>query len=277
MDSREPRGINMKVRILRLAAPGIVVAGIGAGIAVYVVVPGGEEEVTPQVQARTPEDCGLSIFGSPVATPAKGEPWPNPEAGLSDSERMALHERLRKEGEVRYAAWVECLKPIINTVDLRAVPHYAINIDFGPGRPSLADAVAKAELIVSGTIVNFDPSPGGGTYTRGTFTTVAVDLALKGSPASSVTFFQGSHVSPTSDGLGVTVSEAPNEGLLVPGDRAILLLGRGSDGNYHIEHVTGWFQIVDGVVKANYFNDWRAAVEGKTEAEFVEMIKAALR
>lgn len=251
---------------------GIAVIGMTAGVAIYVAAPGGEEEVMPSVQARTPEDCGLNIFGPPAPTPVKGVPFSDPDAGLPDAERLAKYERAEKEGEVRYAAWVECLKPILNTVDLRSVPRYAINIDFGPGRPSMPDAVAKAELIISGTIVNFDPSPHGGT-----FTTVAVDEALKGYAASSITFFQGSRVSPTDDGLGVTVSEAPNEGLLVPGDRAILLLQRGSDGNYHIEHVTGWFQIVDGLVKANYFNDWRASVVGKTEAEFVDMIKAALQ
>ena len=68
-----------------------------------VAAPGGEEEVMPSVQARTPEDCGLNIFGPPAPTPVKGVPFSDPDAGLPDAERLAKYERAEKEGEVRYA------------------------------------------------------------------------------------------------------------------------------------------------------------------------------
>ncbi len=56
----------------------------------------------------------------------------------------------------------------------------------------------------------------------------------------------------------------------------MLLLQQDGEGKYHIQNVSGWFQIVDGLVKPNYYNDWGGSVEGKTEAEFIEMLKTAV-
>ena len=70
---------------------------------------------------------------------------------------------------------------------------------------------------------------------------------------------------------------AGNEGLLTPEDCAVLCLGSNDEGCYYAQNVIGSFRIVDGAVTADYHSEWRAEVEAKTEAEFVEMIKAALQ
>ncbi len=255
---------------------------IGGGVTLYVAGPGGgEEEDVSQVEMPTPgvvsaADCipdGVSVPAPTPSDPSAPKFVPvNPDAGLSDAERLAKYERLREEFQLDYAAWVECVSTILDTVDLRSVPTYSITIDFANGQGSLVDAVAKAELVVLGKVIGFSPIARGGTLT-----TVAVDQTLKGSPESTVTYMQGSQISPAEDWSGITVSEAPNEGLLVPGDRAVLLLQHNDDVGYYVQNVTGWYRVVDGAVKANYFNEWGASVEGKTEAEFVEMIKAALQ
>ena len=93
---------------------------------------------------------------------------------------------------------------------------------------------------------------------------------------STLVVAQAGGLSPTEDGTGVTISEDGKGAMLLPGDRAVLLLQQSSRGGYYIQTASGWFQIVDGLVTANYYNDWRASVEGKTEAEFTELLKAAL-
>ena len=255
--------------------------GVGAGVAFYISASSREDEVISQVEIPTTDavsllDCVPDGVAIPAATPSdpsapKFIPV-NPEQGLSDNERRALHERLWNESQLNYAAWVECVTPLLNTIDLRSVPTYSQTIDFGPGQPALPDAVAKAELIVVGSVIGFSPIPRGGTLT-----TLAVEETLKGSPAATVTYMQGSQISPTEDWTGVTVSEAPNEGLLVPGDRAVLLLQRNDEGVYLVQHVSGWFRIVDGSVKANGYNDWSVSVNGRSEADFVQQLTAALQ
>jgi hypothetical protein len=269
----------MKRGAFRLAAAVGAIAAIGmtAGVGVYVAAPGGEEEVSPEAHSGTrlgsgtALDCAPMIMpASPVPTPSKGVPLPDPHAGSSDSERMALYERLRAEGEARLAAWLACLDT--NRLDLHSLARSGINIEWAPGELSPPDAVAKADAIVVGNVTGFSPTPSSGTNT-----TFAVSQMLKGSPTATLAIMQIGGLSPTEDGTGVTISEAGNGAMLLPSDHAVLLLQKDGEGGYYIQGVSGWFQIVDGVVRANYFNEWRGSVEGKTEAEFVDMIKAALQ
>jgi len=134
----------------------------------------------------------------------------------------------------------------------------------------LPAAVARADLIVVGNVTGVSWKPSFGMQT-----TLSVEQTLKGAPASTVVVTQGGGLEPTKDWAGATLREHENAAMLFPGDRAILLLQE-DDAGYYIQSFSGWFQIVNGVVKPNFYNNWRASVEGKTEAEFVEMLKTAL-
>jgi hypothetical protein len=249
----------------------VAAIGMAGGVAVYTAAPGGgEEEAVSQVATPTTSAtaAGLISFADlPKCPPVKGLLC-DPTAGLSDSERDALYQRTWNEFEVSYTAWLAALD--VSKLDLRSLPRYELNTEWAPGQPTLRDAVARADMIVVGNVTGFNPK----TFS----TTLSVDKTLKGAPVFTVELAQGGHLSPTEDWTGVTISEEGNRALLLPGDRAILLLQQDGKGGYYIQGVSGWFQVVDGLMRANYYNDWRrASVDGETEAAFVQQLSAALQ
>src|SRR5436309_5314856 len=261
----------MRREILSLVA-GIAVLGAVGGAYVAISPIGGQEEVLPDAVKGTLQACVPSDLPSPALTPVKGVPFPDPEAGLTDAERDALHRRLWDQFVTRYTAWLQCVD--ISKLDLHALPRHELNTSWLPGQLNLSEAASKANLIIIGTVREFSPTPFSGTNTA-----LAIDETLKGSPAPTLKIAQDGGVRPTEDWTGVTISEGGNRAMLLPGDRAVLLLqedGEDGKGGYYIQGVSGWFQIVNGVVRANSYNEWGPSVEGKTEAEFVEMIKAAV-
>ena len=258
----------MRREILSLVA-GIAVLGAVGGAYVAISPIGGQEEVLPDAVKGTLQACVPSDLPSPALTPVKGVPFPDPEAGLTDAERDALHRRLWDQFVTRYTAWLQCVD--ISKLDLHALPRHELNTSWLPGQLNLSEAASKANLIIIGTVTEFSPTPFSGPNTA-----LAIDETLKGSPAPTLKIAQDGGVRPTEDWTGVTISEGGNRAMLLPGDRGVLLLQEDGKGGYYIQGVSGWFQIVNGVVRANSYNEWGPSVEGKTEAEFVEMIKAAV-
>ena len=111
----------------------------------------------------------------------------------------------------------------------------------------------------------------------GTKTTVLIDQTLKGPSATSLAVTQGGSLEPTEDWTGVVIAEGANGAMLLPRDRAILLLQKDSNGEYYIQGFTGWYQVVDEKVQSNPLNTWGTSVNGKTETEFVELLTATLK
>ena len=201
--------------------------------------------------------------------PAKGVPC-NPQAGLSDAEREALHQRLRSEGEQRYTAWLNGLD--VTKLDLHSLPRGEVPAEYAAGQPSLRNAVASADLIVVGSVTGFRPN-----LLSGTLTTFSVDQTLKGSRVSTVVVTQAGGLEPTEDLTGVVIAEGGNGGMLLPGDRAVPLLEKDKNGTFYIQSVSGWYQVVGGLVRSNPGNAWRASIDGQTEGAFVQQVQAALQ
>jgi hypothetical protein len=196
---------------------------------------------------------------------------PDNEAGLSDSQREALHKQGWSNFQHRYTAWVKSLK--VDKVDLHSLPRHPLNTLALPGQPSLRDAVAKADVIVVGCVSAIRPR----TSLSGTNTTFSVEQTVKGSSISNVTFTQSGFLFPTADYSGAVILQSADGALLLPGERAVLLLQKSSSDGYVIQSVSGWYQVVNGVVRSNGFNRWGESVDGRTEGDFVQMLKAGIQ
>ncbi len=217
----------------------------------------------------TSTSTAAAVPGKPSTSDTLGAALPNAEAGLSDSQREALHQQGWSNFQQRYESWRSALK--LSQLDLRSVPKGSLNAGVLPGQPTLQAAVAKADLIVVGTVSAIQPKSSFG----GTDTTFSVEQTLKGPAATSVLFTQSALFFPTPNFKGTTILQAADGALLVPGDRAVLLLQKSTTGGYAIQSISGWYQVSGGVVRSNGYNTWGKSIDGQTEAGFVQLIKAA--
>ena len=255
----------------RLAAAVAGVAVLGSGLTAYLATDGGEQEVVSEVETVAPSPSAV-----PITTCAPVKPVNcNPDEGLSDAERHVLYERLRSEGDRQYREWLANLD--VGALDLRSLPRGELPASYMPGESSLSEAVAKADLIVGGTISDFRPTPFSGIDT-----VINVQRTIKGSVGSTIVITQSGRLQPTADRSGIEIGEAANGRMLLPGDRAVLFLQKTepageASGGYYIQSFSGWYQAVGGKVQSNPFNTFGASVEGKTEAEFVDLLIAAMQ
>jgi hypothetical protein len=195
---------------------------------------------------------------------------PDPEAGLTDVQKEALHQQARSTFVTRYTAWLNTLN--IAALDLHGLRRYDLNADVLPGQPTLTAAVQQAGLVVVGTVMAITP-----TTFSGTNTTLGVDQVVKGTTQSPLTNNQGGGLRPTLDWTGVTIADEPGSPLLLPGDRAILFLQVDNLGRLYIQSVSGWYQVTGGLVTASAGNPFASSVTGKTEATFIQQIQSASR
>lgn len=161
--------------------------------------------------------------------------------------------------------------------------------DFAAARAqSLQQAVANADAVVTVTVTGihsqlavFDPGPS----LTVTYVTAHVEDKLKGSVPSTIIFRQNGGLVPSPDWSAVEIEDVDTEPILLPGDRAILLLNNDSvaassttyhAGQYLIEPWTGEYRLdaSDSVVPVP-LNPFKATVAGEPEAALRTAIKAA--
>ncbi len=263
----------MRPHVLKAVAAfaiAILVGGLGYKLVAADLIAG-----SPPSQSARVACPQATSSATPVALPSPGAAPktipPNPDAGLSDAEREARYAQLWSEFEQRYTAWLNDLD--ISKLDLRSLPRGDIMADYEPGQPSLRGAVARADLIVVGTVSAIKPTP-----FSGTITTISVDQTFKGQSVSTVVVNQAGGLRPANqDWTGVTIAQGGNGAMLLPGDRAVLLLENDKRVGYYIQGFSGWYQVVCGLVHSNPGNAWGASVNGITEAAFVQQLQAALQ
>jgi hypothetical protein len=249
----------MKSRHFKLAVAAglaVIVGGLG-----YRLVTA-ETTLSPTAASTSKPTAGATSQAS-VTSPA------NPEAGMTDGQRVTLHQQQWGAFDKQYTAWVSGLK--VDQLNLHSLLRSPLNAEWDAEQPSQHDAVAKADLIVVGTVASLRLTPYSGTPT-----TFVVDQTLKGQPVSTVEVTQSGGLRPTDNWAGVTIAEGENATFLLPGDRAVLLLQKSKLG-YEIQSVSGWYQIVGGLVHPNSLNSWGTSVNGSTEAAFLQALRAAMQ
>ncbi len=204
---------------------------------------------------------------TPTANPPGYVP-PNPDAGLTDTQKDAHYKAATKTWEERLTEWSNCLD--LRGIDLRAIHQGVSTADFVAAEPTLRLAVARAEAVVITTITAVRP-----TALSGTMTTASVEQTLKGPKASNLEIHQFWHLLPANpDNTGIQMVVGGDNPALLPGDRAMLFLQKQSNGGYYLE-VGGAFPIVAGVVRASGYPDWQRSANGENEHDFMELVKAA--
>ena len=203
----------------------------------------------------------LLVFAAGLATGAIKGPFPNPDAGLSDSARNSVYASLRSAFDARYSAWVNSLD--VSKIDLGVLPHHEMLVEVAPPEPSLASAKANADRIIVGKVGALKPT------LNGTLVTLTVERTLKGPASASITIRQTSGLRPSPDWASILIADSPGEPLLLPGNRVELLLQNTSDGVPVIQSVSGTYFLTSTGVRALQLNPFASAVNGLSEDALV--------
>lgn len=234
----------------------------------------------PALRARTPGGRTIALVGvmggmllagslaavTATASTVKPAPTPNPDDALRPAQRNVLYQGIEADVQHRYASWLA--SPAATGLDLRALPRRPMAGSYPPGQPDLASARQRADRIVLGTVssVGFRPN--------GTLLQVQVDRTVKGQAGPAVLVFTGGGLFPDADFVHASLSIAESAPLLLPGDRAVLLLqdtGR-VDGALEVQPFTGEYVSTAGRVTALPGNPFAADVAGRTEAQLLTQL-----
>ena len=192
----------------------------------------------------------------------------NPESGLTDAQRATLQAQEEQAFERRYTTWVNGLR--VGAINLHRLPRVSLNASVVPGQATLRRAVSAADLIVAATVSSIMPTPFSGTYVN-----LTIDQTIKGPASSSLIIDQAGGLRPTPDWSGIVIAQLDGESMLLPGDRAVLLLEKSPTGGYFVQSVSGSFSVVNGLIQPTPLNPFGQSIAGLTEGAFIQQVIAA--
>ncbi|MGH9268169.1 MAG: hypothetical protein ACRD0D_08320 [Acidimicrobiales bacterium] len=189
----------------------------------------------------------------------------------------------RAEFSRRYRTWLAEQNGL--DLDLRRLPRGELAASYfvPTDRPDFATAVRRAEVVVLGVVEDIEFQAGRGDESTFPSPYVVVRMRVAAStkgawPGTVVEFAQAGALWPAPDWSPKLAFGIDNP-LLLPGDRALVLLERGADypGHpYYVPGFTGQFSIdATGRAKAVNFNPFAAEVDGMPEARLLAMAGAA--
>lgn len=196
-----------------------------------------------------------SLLGGNSVLGSSGNKVPNnPEAGLSDSQRQALH-------NAAHARNSQFLREFVSGGrDPHSLP--AIRVETYAAPPlTLASALSAADTIVQGRVrtVTFVDNPSGGMPIA--TATVDVTRNIKGSTSAVITVQQLG--GPVAHGSSGALAEFDTDQLLLPGDEAILML-KAVGEVFHPLPGAGVNLIENGQVEAEASNPFGALFTGRS-------------
>jgi hypothetical protein len=221
--------------------------------------------------AAVPLIIGAAVFVTSSFVMAMNQrvgPPANPEAGLSDAQRYAMHSALRAKGEAKARAWRQAF--IASHRDPRGLRQVHMLAMFEPGPSTLQGAVADADLIVIARVesVRFDDQ-------SGAFVMLGVERTLKGSAGHQIEVTEIGGPEIAQDGVSGVLKVAENAPLLLPGDRAMLFLKQGSifgTAGYRVQSFTGTYMLNNGRVRALAGNQFRSLAEAQSEDALASIV-----
>ena len=208
-----------------------------------------------------------AVLGSQVAADSR-EVAGNPEAGLSDAQREALHQAAHDRNDAFLQRFVASRQdphslPVVQ-VETYAVPP-----------ATLAQALAAASVVIEGRVsaVDFASNPSGGMPFA--TATVAVVRTLRGAAAPATVVVRQSG-GPVAQGDGGGLAQFDVDPLLLPGDHDFLLLtAMGTTGQFRTVPGSGVMNIhVDDTVSVDGGSPSAPAVNGRTADEVASALAA---
>lgn len=213
---------------------------------------------------------GLVVFlaSSIMLAAAAGEKMApgDPDAGLTDSQRQQIYSAGRDSFNFRYESWVASLDP--STIDYGVLDRAPLLALYAAPEPTLGAAKARSALIVLGIVRSIRLTAFDGTYV-----TLDVVGVVKGNAPGTILIHQGGGLRPSPDWKGMFIADALDAPLLVPKDRALVFLQKGSAG-FEIQGFTGLYRSKLGKLSAVEGNPFAGTVNGALEADFITTVKA---
>jgi len=211
-----------------------------------------------------------TLAWSYVALASPGSPGKfsgNPDAGLSDAQKQAKVDSAHAADDQFLAAFVR------SGEDPRSLPEAEVE-SWSAVPANISDAIAGADVILSGQVTAVAFRPGIGGSLPISTATVAVSTLSKGASSSLV------HVTQ----LGGPVAWGPNgslvhldkDELILPGDTVTLFLKIAKDGTLRTLPGVGVYWSHGGAISAEDSNPFRDKVSLLPEAAFKTLIESAI-
>lgn len=243
-------------------------AGCGGGEPVVqagspaAVKPGAEAAGEGRLPEGWPTLGPCEIYGGTTKPPVA---VPDPDCGLTDEEKAAKHTAATNAFFSRLEEWFE--SDYVRGLDPKPLPRYDSLGGHMPGEATLAKSVRNADLAVLGTVTT-------ARFVQGRLvSSFRVERTAKGRAPGQITVRQDHGVRPQDDFTGASMIVEPTAPVLLPGDRAVLLLAKEKDA-YGIGVYSGAYASSGGKVRSTEGNSFRGEVDGLTEDELMDRIEA---
>ncbi|HEX7158282.1 MAG TPA: hypothetical protein VF214_04685 [Edaphobacter sp.] len=204
---------------------------------------------------------GLGLLVAAVAAnSAPSKPGPNPEAGMTDQQRLAI----RDAAHARNAQYLNDF--VAQGRDPHSLPVIQVGT-YGAPVSTLNAAVSASDEIAHVRVrgVNFANDPSGGMPTA--TTTLDVIGSVKGASSTVLVIHQVG--GPVWQAPGGALAELDTDPLLLPGDEAIVMLKRDSSGFMRPLIGVGVTFVKNGRVQAEDANPFGAILTGHTADELM--------
>lgn len=193
----------------------------------------------------------------------------DPAANMDAEEQEADHDRLWAEYQKNFAAWL--VHATSTDVDFSTLERVELQALVAPPSGTFSDAIVAADHIVVGTIDNVEFLPNQLAQVH-----VRVEETLKGSADQALTVIQAGGPQPaTADWEGMVLAELISDPLLLPGDRAVLLIDTVGQDSYVQAH-TGQLRISGDTIAALQSNPSESVLAGRSLEEVLTEIEDQL-
>jgi hypothetical protein len=183
---------------------------------------------------------------------------------LTDAQRNALYQSNNAQFQSKLNAWYAHLNT--KTLDLHHLQRGGMMANFAPPEAAkFSDAVAGATVVPTGTVTDIRTTPWSVGTLPESYVTVRVEALTKGSAPGTVVIHQLGGIVPSLDWTRAEIEDADPAPVLLPGDRAMLLLRSDSrvSGDFVTEGYTGEYLINNaGAVTAVPGNPFASQVAG---------------
>ena len=222
----------------------------------------------------------LAVIGVSVGTHArsgaagtggKGNPGPNPEAGMTDAQRIQYESTARAQFETQLTAWFATFD--FSSLDYAKLERNELLGQIVQPLQTFDASVAAAKAIVIGSVQSIAPDE------QGAVLTFDVEQALKGGlNPGPIRIGTSSGVWPLPGWKTVAIGDEIGDPLLLPGQRVLLFLtGPVRPGaEYGVESVTGHYDITKAGIEPLELNAFASEVSGRSEPAFLARIASAV-
>ncbi len=206
--------------------------------------------------------AGITVALAASGGPAKGQA--DPEAGMSDQQRSAIHAQAHALNDQYLRQFVA------RGSDPRGLPVVEV-ATYAAAPATLAEAAGQADLIVRVKVrsVTFQSDPAGGLP----LATATADVVATAKGQSTSTILVRQLGGPVAQGSGGALAMLDSDPLVLSGDDAVLLLSHDSANSYRTVNGAGVNLVHNGVVRAQDSNPFASQVNARVVDDLLQTLR----